>query len=327
MQMFPDKYIVLTGGAGLIGSGVLRVLNDQGIKNVVIVEDIGTNEHWKNLVGKQFWEIIHKDELFSWLKGKEREIEAFIHLGACSSTVEKDANYLLSNNYRYSIRLAEYALENEHRFIYASSAATYGNGEKGFSDAHEALHSFEPLNMYGYSKHLFDLWLYEQNLLDKVVGLKYFNVFGPNEFHKGRMSSAVLKMVPEALETGKISLFKSSEPEKFADGEQVRDFLYVKDAARMTVQFLQNEEGGIFNVGAGRPETWNDLAKGVIKALDRPIAITYHDMPEDLLGKYQNYTCADMSKSEAKGLLKTAYSLEDAVVEYVRSYLLTGRHW
>ncbi len=326
MKLFEDKYIVVTGGAGFIGSGVIRALNDQGYKNIIVVDNLGHTDKWKNLVGKKFLDVIHKDNLFEWLRGRERDIEAFIHLGACSSTVEKDANYLLENNYRYSVQLAEYALTNEHRFIYASSAATYGDGNLGFSDQHDTLEHYQPLNMYGFSKHMFDLWLKEQNLLDKVVGLKYFNVYGPNEFHKGRMSSAILKMVPDALKMGKIRLFQSSEPEKYKDGDQVRDFIYVKDAAKMTLQFLMSDVTGIFNIGTGKPETWNALANSVIQALERPISIEYIPMPKDLLGNYQNYTCADMIKSSL-GFSKPEFTLEAAIKDYVQNYLLPNRYW
>ena len=190
--------------------------------------------------------------LFAWLEGKQSQIEAFIHLGACSSTVETDASYLLENNYRFSVRLAEYALENNHRFIYASSAATYGDGSLGFSDDESRLNALHPLNMYGYSKHLFDLWLKNEKALDKVVGLKYFNVFGPNEMHKKRMASAITHILPTAQNEGVVRLFKSSEPDRFKDGEQKRDFIYVKDAARMTCAFLENDAAGIFNIAFRR---------------------------------------------------------------------------
>ncbi|MGA8165196.1 MAG: NAD-dependent epimerase/dehydratase family protein, partial [Waddliaceae bacterium] len=189
MKMYEDQLIVITGGAGFLGSSVVRHLNDRGVKNLVIVDHLGHSEKWKNLVGKSFVDIVPVDRFFRWLEGKESAIEAFIHLGACSSTVEKDAEFLLENNYRFSIRLAEYALENNHRFIYASSAATYGDGSRGFSDDHHALDALVPLNMYGYSKHLFDLWVKKMGVLDQVVGLKYFNAFGPNEAHKERMAS------------------------------------------------------------------------------------------------------------------------------------------
>ncbi len=327
MKIYDDQYIIVTGGAGCIGSCLLQYLNDLGIRNLIVVDHLGTSEKWKNLVGKRILDVLHKDTLFQWLEGREKEIEAFIHLGACSSTVETNANYLLENNTHYSMRLAEYALTHGHRFIYASSAATYGDGSLGFSDEHEVLEQFRPLNMYGYSKHLFDLWLKENHVLDKVVGLKYFNVFGPNEYHKGRMSSAILKMVPEACEKKRIRLFKSSEPERFKDGDQARDFIYVKDAVRMTAQFLTNDITGIFNIGTGKPETWNQLAKGVMKALDLPVQIDYTDMPKDLIGKYQNYTCADMHKYLQAGLQPTLYPLEAAVDDYVRHYLIPGTYW
>ncbi|MFC2049078.1 ADP-glyceromanno-heptose 6-epimerase [Chlamydiota bacterium] len=326
MKKFSDKLIVVTGGAGFIGSGVIRALNEQKIYNLVVVDNLGMSDKWKNLVGKRFHDVLHKDHLFEWLKGREKEIGAFIHLGACSSTVEKDAHYLLENNYRYTVRLAEYALTHGHRFIYASSAATYGDGNLGFSDTAD-LDTFEPLNMYGYSKHLVDLWLKNQNVLDQVVGLKYFNVYGPNEYHKGRMSSAIIKMVPDALNTGKIRLFKSSDPKKFPDGGQIRDFIYVKDAARMTIQFLENNLGGIFNIGSGKEESWKALAEAVIAALGKKVEIEYIDMPADLIGKYQNYTCADMGKSKKEKLLLTEYSLEGAVKDYVQNYLTLGKHW
>lgn len=314
--------IVVTGGAGLIGSCLVRHLNEQGRSNLVIVDNLGKSEKWKNLVRKNFEEIVHKDDLFTWLEGREKDIEAIIHLGACSSTVETDCNYLLENNTRFSMRLATYALKQGIRFIYASSAATYGDGALGFSDDEHLLECLAPLNMYGYSKHLFDLWLKRRGALDKVVGLKYFNVFGPNEYHKGRMGSALLKMVPDALTKGSISLFKSNDPQHFSDGEQLRDFLYVKDAAAMTAAFLDNDLTGIYNVGAGQARSWNDLARSMTTSLPRPFTIEYVDMPADLAKKYQNYTCADMSKWQKASLPSAAYTLEKAVEDYLTHYLL-----
>lgn len=323
MKLYEDQYIIITGGAGFIGSCLLKQLNDQGFNNIVVVDDLGTSDKWKNLVGKQFSEILHKDQLFDWLQGKENAIEAIIHLGACSSTVERNAGYLLENNYRYSLRLAEYALKNELRFIYASSAATYGNGENGFKDDHSLLQSLKPLNMYGYSKHLFDLWLQKEGLLDQVTGLKFFNVFGPNEGHKGRMASAITHILPTARAEHKVRLFKSTDPEKFPDGGQCRDFISVWDSVKMVAAFLKNDAVGIYNIGTGKAETWNSLANAVFKALDVQGHIEYIDMPDDLKGKYQNYTCADMAKTK-KALGKDAecMKLEDAVVKYIRNYLL-----
>jgi ADP-L-glycero-D-manno-heptose 6-epimerase len=326
MKMYDDKLIVVTGGAGFIGSNVIKYLNETGMNNILVVDELGTDERWKNLVGKQFVDILEKDQLFDWLQDRESEIEAFIHLGACSDTTETNASFLLQNNYRYTIRLAEYALKHGHRFIYASSAATYGNGALGFSDNDDELVKLEPLNMYGYSKHLFDLWIQQQGLLHEVVGLKYFNVFGPNEWHKGRMASLIFHALPQIRKEGVIRLFKSSEPNKYPDGGQQRDFLYVKDAARMTVQFLENNAGGIFNVGSGIPSTWNEVAAAIFEAAGVPLNIEYIDMPADLRGKYQNYTCADMKKTKkVLGQAANTRSLNDAVQEYVQHYLIPDR--
>lgn len=326
MKSDKRQWIVVTGGAGFIGSGVIRHLNERGQSNIIVVDELAKSEKWKNLVGKQFIDFIPKLQLFEWLKGRESEISAFIHLGACSSTVENDASYLLENNYRYSVRLAEYAIKHNKRFIYASSAATYGDGNKGFSDDHATLESYHPLNMYGYSKHLVDLWLKREGLLDKVVGLKYFNVFGPNEYHKGRMASTIMHFTPTVKREGVIRLFKSADPQ-YGDGDQKRDFVYVKDVARMTCAFLDNTATGIFNIGSGKASTWNELARAVFKALQVPVNIQYIDMPADLIGKYQNYTCADMRKTEQHLGKIACRPFEDSVVEYVRDYLNPGATW
>jgi ADP-L-glycero-D-manno-heptose 6-epimerase len=328
MRSKHKKHIIVTGAAGFIGSGILRHLNDKGHHHLIVVDDLGKSEKWRNLVGKSFVDAISKHAIFDWLKGRESAIEAIIHLGACSSTVETDASYLLENNTRFSMRLADVAISHHIRFIYASSAATYGDGNLGFSDSHDGLEPLQPLNMYGYSKHLFDLWLRRQGLLDKVVGLKYFNVFGPNEFHKGRMASTIFHFVPQIHKEGKIKLFKSTEPDKFEDGGQKRDFIYVKDAVRMTCAFLENDHTGIFNVGSGIAGTWNQLSNAVFKALQKPVNIEYIPMPQDLVGKYQNYTCADMAKTKkALGKATECMPLEDAVIDYVRNYLVTDKRW
>jgi ADP-L-glycero-D-manno-heptose 6-epimerase len=318
----------VTGGAGFIGSCVIKELNDKGLSNIVVVDSLKETEKWKNLVGKQFYDILEKEQLFSWLEGRESEIEAFIHLGACSSTVERNASYLLENNYRYTLKLAEYALKNNQRFIYASSAATYGDGALGFSDDHELLPKLYPLNMYGYSKHLFDLWALNQGVLNQVTGLKYFNVFGPNEAHKGRMASAVVHLLPKVLSGNPVQLFESSEPEKYANGGQMRDFIYGKDVAKMTCAFLQNDATGIYNIGTGKPETWNALAEALFAAVDKPAKIEYIKMPGDLVGKYQNYTCADVKKT--KNALKQEFvttPFPEAVSDYVKNYLIPGALW
>lgn len=328
MKIYDDQLIVITGGAGFIGSCLVRYLNDQGINNILIVDDLGRTEKWKNLVGKKFIDVIPKGQLFNFLVGNESQIEAFVHLGACSNTMETDASYLLENNYRYSVRLAEYALQNGIRFVYASSAATYGDGARGFVDDEKDLFSLQPLNMYGFSKQIFDQWAFSENVLDKIVGLKFFNVFGPNEAHKGAMASAITRMIPQILRGGSVRLFKSSEPDKFADGEQKRDFIYIKDVVRMIYAFLINDANGIYNIGSGRATSWNELARAVFDALNQKQNIEYIDMPKELLNKYQNYSRADMQKTAhvLQGVEQCS-NIDDSVLDYVRNYLLEGKTW
>ncbi|MBI2742533.1 MAG: ADP-glyceromanno-heptose 6-epimerase [Chlamydiales bacterium] len=330
--MKKENLIVVTGAAGFIGSCLVKHLNDRGHTNLLLVDDIEQTEKWKNLLGKKFTDFISKHALFEWLKGRESEISAIIHLGACSDTLEMNGDYLMENNYRYTVRLAEYALKHGKRFIYASSAATYGDGALGFSDDHDLLDDLKPLNLYGFSKHLFDLWAKRQGVLDRIVGLKYFNVFGPNENHKGRMASMVYKMLPNVLQEGKIRLFKSSEPEKFIDGGQLRDFIYVKDAVRITCDFLDNSVGGIFNVGMGETTSWNELSHALFHAAGKAPVIEYVQMPADLVKQYQNYTCADMEKYLVKHghsapKKPTAFSIKEAVTDYVKNHLLADRRW
>lgn len=322
-----EPLIVVTGAAGFIGSGVVRHLNDIGKTNLLLVDDIKESDKWKNLVGKRFSDFVSRYKIFDYLKGREGEISAFIHLGACSNTLERNGDYLLENNYRFSLRLAEVALKLNKKFIYASSAATYGNGLLGFSDDHKGLGILQPLNLYGYSKHLFDLWLEKEKLLQHVVGLKYFNVFGPNEYHKGEMASMILKMAGKVQKEGVIHLYKSTERDKYADGDQVRDFIYVKDAVRMTCDFLEKEANGIFNIGRGETVTWNRLAKALFKALKKPTNIQYIDMSPQLAKQYQNYTCADMTKFRKIFPNFSMTSIEDAVEEYANNYLLPEARW
>lgn len=326
------KAIVVTGAAGFIGSCIVKHLNLSGHENLILVDDILQTEKWKNLLGKKFAELIPIQSILEYLEPRKGEIEGIIHLGACSDTLETNGDYIMENNYRYSQRLALFALKNGIRFIYASSAATYGDGSLGFSDDHALLQDLRPLNLYGYSKHLFDLWLLRQGLLDQVVGLKYFNVFGPNENHKGRMSSIVHQMVPTVQRDKKMKLFKSTDPENFKDGEQCRDFIYVKDVAKMTCDFLNNAVGGIFNIGTGDVTTWNQLSQALFAALDLAPCIEYVEMPAELSRQYQNYTCASMEKycrahnaPFAKPELQ--FRVEEAVQDYVRNYLVKGERW
>lgn len=327
MRFNDEPIVVVTGGVGFIGSCLVRHLNDAGVKNLLLVDDLGKGPKWRNLLGKSFIDVIDKSQLFTWLEGKESAIGAIVHLGACTKTNEMDANYLLENNYRYTLKLAEYALKNEIRFLYASSASTYGDGLKGFSDNLEELETLKPLNMYGMSKQLFDLWAKHEGVLDKIVGLKFFNVFGPNEFHKGRMASAILHVLPVIKKEGVIRLFKSSQPALYKDGEQKRDFVYVKDVVRMICAFLSNGATGIFNIASGKATSWNELAAAIFSALNLPLKIEYIPMPDDLIG-YQNYTCADMDKTRvAIGNIANCMPLELSVDDYIKNYLLTDQIW
>ena len=253
------------------------------------------------------------------------DVELVFHLGACSSTTERDAAYLIRNNFEYTKKLAHWALAHDARFVYASSAATYGDGSAGMSDLENDLHVFRPLNMYGYSKHLFDLYAARHGFLDGIVGLKYFNVFGPNEDHKGDMRSLVHKAYRQIVDTGKVSLFKSHRPD-YRDGEQQRDFLYVKDAVNMTIELAETATaGGLFNVGSGEAHTWIELANAIFAALDRPPQIGFIDMPEALRDKYQYFTRADLTK--LRGYCKNVplTPLDESVADYVQNYLAPDR--
>lgn len=322
--------LLITGAAGMIGSGIVRHLNDSGYDDLLLVDDLKQSDKWKNLVGKRYADLISRHALLDYLKGREGEIDAIFHLGACSDTMEANCDYLLENNFRFTVRLAEWALKANIRFIYASSAATYGDGSHGFSDEEAALEDLRPINMYAYSKHLVDLWMKREGVLNRVAGLKYFNVFGPNEYHKGRMASMVLKMTHIAQNEGTIRLYKSNEPDRFADGEQCRDFIYLKDAVQMTCALMKPEYRhvcGIYNIGMGKTTTWNSLASDLFAALHKKAQIAYVDMPPELLRQYQNYTCADMRKFNKifNGFPMTP--IQSAVREYVQDFLLNHRRW
>jgi ADP-L-glycero-D-manno-heptose 6-epimerase len=316
--------IIVTGGAGFIGSAFIWKLNNEGINNILVVDELGKTEKWKNLAGRHFVDYIHKDEFLKNLtdSNKYKDIRAVIHMGACSSTTETDADFLMYNNYRYTRELAQWALAKNVRFIYASSAATYGDGSLGFSDTDEATSALKPLNIYGYSKHLFDLWAMQNNVLDKMAGLKFFNVFGPNEFHKEDMVSMAFRAFHQILQTGKVKLFKSYTTE-YKDGEQMRDFVYIKDCVEIIWWFMQKPYvNGLFNLGTGKARTWNDMTKSIFSALGINPKIEYIDMPESIRDRYQYFTEAKMEKLERAGCSFKFMSLEDAVNDYVLGYLL-----
>jgi ADP-L-glycero-D-manno-heptose 6-epimerase len=319
--------IVITGGAGFIGSAIAWRVNNQGKDDIIIVDELGHTEKWKNLVTLNYQDFINKDEFIKQIEsGVKLGIEAIIHMGANSSTTEKDADYLINNNYEYTKKLAKYCVENNIRFIYASSAATYGDGSLGFNDEEKICQSLRPLNMYGYSKNLFDVWAIKYGIIDKIVGLKYFNVFGPNEYHKSDMRSVVHKAFEQIKSTGKVELFKSRNP-NYKDGEQKRDFIYVKDAVDMTLFFLEKKnKNGIYNIGSGKARTWNDLVTAIFKALSKPVKIEYIELPEYLVEKYQYFTEARIDKIKKAGYPHPITSLEDGVTDYVKSFLLSGKH-
>ena len=314
--------IVVTGGAGFIGSAVIWRLNQEGIDDILVVDNLDRSSKWKNLVNRRYLDYVHKSVFIErLLSGRWKSISAIVHMGACSSTTEKDADYLMENNFHYSQALARHALDKGIRFINASSAATYGDGGQGFSDDVERMAELKPLNMYAYSKYLFDCWALGSKRLEKMVSLKFFNVFGPNEYHKGEMCSLVFKAFHQVRENGSIRLFKSYHPD-YPHGGQRRDFVYVKDCADVVWWFLDNPAGnGLFNVGTGRDRTWNDLAAAVFKAMAAPENVIYFDMPDALKNAYQYYTCADMNNLTKAGSTVTFRSLESAVEDYVVNYL------
>lgn len=321
--------ILVTGGAGFIGSALIWALNQRGITEIVVTDILGSDEKWKNLVPLKFADYVEAGEFRRQLIANPSALGKFstvFHLGACSATTEKNASYLADNNFAYTKELAAWALAQGARFIYASSAATYGDGAQGMDDVGEELDRLRPLNMYGYSKHLFDLHAQRVGWLPQIVGVKYFNVFGPNEDHKADMRSLVNKAYQQILATGRVQLFKSHKPE-FKDGEQMRDFLYVKDAIEMTIHFAEKATavGGLYNLGSGEANTWLTLTRAIFAALGRPPAIDFVDMPEVLRGKYQYFTKADITKLRATGYARPMTPLVEAVREYVQSHLVTGK--
>ncbi|NIQ01870.1 MAG: ADP-glyceromanno-heptose 6-epimerase, partial [Nitrospinaceae bacterium] len=281
----------------------------------------------KNLASLKFKTFMDRDDFPDRIRsGSLGEVSALFHMGACSSTTETDIEFLTRNNLQYSQHLARYCLERNIRMIYASSAATYGDGRRGYSDDESQLEILQPLNPYGQSKQDFDLWAKREGVLDRLVGLKYFNVYGPNEYHKEDMRSMVLKGYEQIRDTGTIRLFKSYHPD-YEDGGQVRDFIYVQDAVAMTMFFYDRPKtAGLFNVGTGRVRSWNDLARAIFEAMGRTPAIEYIEMPDNIRDQYQYHTCAEMDKIRRAGYDLPHTPLEEAVRDYVTQYLIPGRH-
>ncbi len=317
--------ILVTGGAGFIGSALIHALNQRGLDNILVTDVLGSDEKFKNLVPLRFADYLEADALLPALATDDprlRDIQWVFHLGACSATTERDAAYLIRNNYEYTKQLARWSLARKARFVYASSAATYGDGARGMDDQDQNLARLRPLNMYGYSKHLFDLYAQREQILPRIVGLKYFNVFGPNEDHKGDMRSVVHKAFHQIRSTGRVQLFKSHHPD-YPDGGQKRDFLYVKDAVAMTLHLAETPSAaGLFNLGSGAARTWLDLVTPIFSALNRPPQIDFIEMPEILRAKYQYFTQANIAKLRASGYSQPVTPLADAVTDYVKNYLI-----
>jgi ADP-L-glycero-D-manno-heptose 6-epimerase len=314
--------IVVTGAAGFIGRNIVAALNARGQDDLVLVDDLGADDKWRNLRGLSYDEFLPTAALPQYLESPAgASVEAIIHMGACSATTERNADYLVANNYRYSLDLAQWALRHDARLVYASSAATYGDGAQGYSDSDAVTPTLVPLNMYGYSKHMVDLWALRHGYLDQLVGLKFFNVYGPYEEHKGDMRSLVSKAYREVRDTGRMRLFKSYLPE-YADGEQKRDFIYVDDAVDVVLHFLDDREtGGLFNCGTSRATTWLELARALFEAVGVEPSIEFIEMPESIRDRYQYFTQADGAKLRAAGYLGEFRDVRAGVARYVDSYL------
>ena len=320
--------IIVTGAAGFIGSCLVSKLNALGKTNLVLVDDFSNAEKNKNLAGKQFLRQVERNVFVDWLKENATEVSAIYHIGARTDTTEFDVAIFDKLNLNYSKDLWRICTANKIPFIYASSAATYGMGEFGFDDSHEVVEKLIPLNPYGDSKNDFDKWALAQEIQPPFwTGFKFFNVYGPNEFHKSRMASVIFHAVKQIKETAGMKLFRSHNP-KFKDGEQLRDFVYVKDVVEvLTFMMEAKKENGLYNLGSGKARTFNDLVNATFKALGKASAISYIDTPEDIRDKYQYFTQANMQKLKAVGYTKQFTTLESGVKDYVQHYLIDKNYY
>lgn len=313
--------IIVTGGAGFIGSCLIRTLNDAGYTDITVVDNICSTEKWRNLVNKKYTEYISRNDFIGRLDEFKGKVSHIFHMGACSATTEQDFDFLYKNNFEFTKTLWNFCADEGISFYYASSAATYGDGAQGFDDKTD-ISLLRPLNGYGYSKQLFDLWAREQSHKPKQhCGFKFFNVYGPNEYFKGSMASVIFHSFNKIKETGEMGLFKSYK-EGVADGEQLRDFVYVKDLCRVMMYMMDHPEiSGLFNLGTGEARSFYDLCKNTFISMGVPVNIKFIDMPEKLRTKYQYFTQANMEKLREAGYKEPFYSLEDGVKDYVQNYL------
>ena len=316
--------MVITGAAGFIGSNMITGMNAAGYRDLVLVDDFTRPERTRNYEGKSYSTLVERSEFPQWLREHHRQVQMIIHLGARTDTAEFDWEVFLELNLEYSKELFKLCIEFGLPMIYASSAATYGMGEYGFVDSHEVPAKLQPLNPYGRSKNEFDLWVLEQEKKPFFwAGLKFFNVYGPNEYHKGRMASVVYHTCRQILASGEMKLFRSHHPD-YEDGEQARDFIYVKDVLDVILFLMENRpESGLYNLGTGKARTFNDLVTSVFHAMSLELSISFIDTPEDIRDKYQYFTEADMDKLRRVGYKRSFTSLEDGVTDYIKSYLLS----
>lgn len=323
------KTILVTGGGGFIGSNLVASLLSRGTHNIVVCDTFGTNGKWRNLAKHPVYEIIAPDQMFDWLEVNWKQVEVIYHLGAASSTVEKNVDHVLKNNFALSLKLWRWCTARNVRFIYASSAATYGNGGQGFDDNIDLgyITNLKPMSGYGWSKHLFDVHVAgaaarNEITLPQWVGLKLFNTYGPNEHHKEDQCSVISKMAPQAIQGAPVKLFRSYN-DTYPDGGQKRDVIYVKDVVKVMLWLLDHPTvNGLFNLGTGESPTFNDMAKAIFAAIGREPAIHYFDMPEDLGGKYQYFTQANVQRLRDAGYTEPFHSVKDGVKDYVQNYLL-----
>jgi len=326
--MDKKEIIVITGAAGFIGSDLVGYLNYYGYTNLLLVDDFSRADKIPNLQGKKFAEKIEREQFFEWLFHHRPKIGFLFHIGARTDTTE--FNYAIHQrlNVEYSKKIWHYCTVHNIPLVYASSAATYGLGEFGYNDDHEVVNILKPLNPYGISKNEFDKWvLHQENRPDFWAGLKFFNVYGPNEYHKGRMASVIFHAYNQIKKEGTVKLFKSHRPD-FKDGEQLRDFIYVIDVLKICYWFmLHHTTSGIYNLGTGKARSFNGLANATFAGLDMKPNIKYIDMPEDIRETYQYFTEANIKKLRSIGYMDTFYSLEKGVGDYVRNYLDKGKYY